>query len=57
MDSLRMLIVPCLERLRQLHHALDRILLEELLIIQVIEKNVEPFLCVVDLCFEGCGGA
>ena len=48
--------IPLPNGLRQLNHTLHRILFQQVLVVKMIEEDVEAFLCVVDLGFEGGRG-
>lgn len=52
MDSLSLLVVSCLQCLRQLHHALNGVFLQKIFVVKVIVEHVKPLLCVVDMGLE-----
>lgn len=52
MDALSSLIVTRLQRLRELYHACDGILFEEVLVVEMVEEYVQPLLGVDDLFLE-----
>lgn len=56
MYSLRRFKIPLPHRLRQLNHTPYSILFQQVLVIEMVEEDIETFLCVVDLGFEGGGG-
>lgn len=57
MNRLRLLKLPRPQRLGQLDHLRHRIRFQQVLVVEVVEEDVETLFCVVDLGFEGGGGA
>lgn len=56
MDGLSLLVVSCLQCLRQFQQALDGVLLQEIVVIEMVVEHVEPFLCIIDMglkCWRG----
>ncbi len=53
MDRLRRVVVARPQRLGQLLHALDRVRLEQVLVVKMVKEDVEPLLRVDDVRFVG----
>lgn len=52
-NSARGIVVTGLDSAGQVRHILDRVGLEQVLVVQVVEENVQPALSIVNLCLEG----
>ena len=53
MNGLRDVIASCSKRLCELIHSLDRVGLQEIIIIKMIEEHIQSFFRVVDLLDKG----
>ena len=52
MDRPGSFIIAPLDGMRQLHHVGDGVRLEQVLVVEMVEKNAQPTFSIINLCLE-----